>query len=57
MKGFWSLIKVSCLSNKTAGLAASHVIKNRAVALSPWAIRIPLMIFGITLLEAFNKEK
>ncbi len=46
MTGFIPLVKVG-LSNKTVGLAASHVIKNGAVALSPWAVRclpIPLMI-------------
>ena len=48
MTGFISLIKVG-LGNKTVGLAASHVIANGAIALSPWAVRclpIPLMILG-----------
>ena len=39
MTGLIPLIKVG-LSNKTAGLAASHVIKNGAVALSPWSVRL-----------------
>ena len=45
MKGLWYLMKVGLCSNKTAGLAASHVIKRKAVALSPWSIRIPLILF------------
>ena len=39
LQGFMPLIRVMC-SGKTAGLAASHIIKNGAVALSPWTVRL-----------------
>jgi hypothetical protein len=37
--GFTSLVRVAC-GRKMAGLAASHVIENGAIALSPWAVRL-----------------
>ncbi len=51
MTGLMALIKVG-LSKKAAGLAASHIIKNGAVALSPWAIRCLLIpgVFGLSIL-------